>query len=283
MRVSIYIPTHNRLELLKRAVESVLRQTHEDIEVIVVNDGSSDGTDQYLIEKAASDTRLKFINKPKAEGAPKARNAAIKMATGAFVTGLDDDDAFVETRVAAFLQYWDLLVSQKLQPACLYSQDVIIANGETVRTSSKRGSVNFEDLLEFNYIGNQIFAPKEHFMEAGLFDESLPAWQDLEFFMRVLKKYGQAYLLDIPTQLYDDSPRVDRISVKSEKKIREAFRIVSTKHASHSARAQQLLMIRVFSKFYGIRPKPRDWIHFLRRGFWMGGILRMLRETLRYP
>ena len=283
MRVSIYIPTHNRLALLKRAVDSVLQQTHADIEVIVVNDGSSDGTDQYLIEKAATDVRLKFINKTTAEGAPKARNAAIKMATGTFITGLDDDDAFVETRVASFLQYWELLLSQNLNPACLYSQDVIIVNGQTVRTSCKRGNVKFEDLLEFNYIGNQIFAPKAHFIEAGLFDESLPAWQDLEFFMRVLKKYGQAYLLDIPTQLYDDSPRTDRISVKSENKIREAFRIVSTKHASHSPRAQQLLMIRVFSKFYGIRPKPNDWIHFLRKGFWMSGILRMLRETLRYP
>lgn len=281
MRVSIYIPTHNRLALLKRAVDSALQQTHADVEVIVVNDGSSDGTDQYLMEKAASDPRLKFINKPKAEGAPKARNAAIKMATGEFITGLDDDDAFVETRVAAFLQYWQLLLGLGLAPACLYSQDVIIANGVTVRTSSKRGSVKFDDLLEFNYIGNQIFAPKTHFVEAGLFDESLPAWQDLEFFMRILKHFGQAYLLDVPTQLYDDSPRVDRISVKSENKIREAFRIVSGKHATHSPRAQQMLMIRVFSKFYGIRPTFKDWIEFLKRGIWLGGVLRLLRETVR--
>jgi len=281
MRVSIYIPTHNRLDLLKKAIDSALQQTHADVEVIVVNDGSRDGTDQYLIDRAQTDSRLLYINKTTAEGAPKARNAAIKMATGAFVTGLDDDDAFEPTRIEAFIKYWELLTGLGIQPACLYSQDVIIANGLKVRTSGKRGSVSFSDLIEFNYIGNQIFAPKEHFMGAGLFDESLPAWQDLEFFMRVLAKYGQAYLLDLPTQLYDDSPRGDRISVKSEKKIRDAFRIVSTKHASQSPRGQQLLMLRVFSPFYGVRPTISDIWKFMRLGFWPQGMLRLLREACR--
>lgn len=65
--ITVYIPTHNRSILLKRAVDSVLRQTYENFEIIICDDGSSDNTADYLVDLASRDHRVKFIrnNEPK--------------------------------------------------------------------------------------------------------------------------------------------------------------------------------------------------------------------------
>lgn len=90
MRISVYIPTKNRRQALEKAVDSVLNQTHQDVEVIVVSDGSTDDTEEYLKQKTTVDSRLKYFIKTTSEGAPAARNLAIKSATGEFITGLDE-------------------------------------------------------------------------------------------------------------------------------------------------------------------------------------------------
>ena len=69
MLVSIYLPTHNRVDLLHKAVNSVLAQAYRNIELIVVNDASTDGTDEYLRQKAKEDTRLVFFKNAETRGA----------------------------------------------------------------------------------------------------------------------------------------------------------------------------------------------------------------------
>ena len=222
-RVSVYMPTRNRVVLLSRAVDSVLAQTYRDIELIVVNDASTDGTEQYLQQKAKADPRLVYATNRDARGAPASRNLAILASTGAFVTGLDDDDEFLPERVGTFMDYWELLTSRGVRPACLYAQDIWLSDGVQQRATHKQSGATAEQLLHYNYIGNQVFAPRDHFIDAGLFDEQLPAWQDLEFFIRLLQQFGQAHLLDMPTYLFDATPRPDRIS-SQEKRSEEPVR-----------------------------------------------------------
>lgn len=93
MLVTIYIPTKNRLDLLKRAIKSVRDQTYSNIELIVVDDGSKDGTREYL-EKEHEAGLLRAIFHQESLGACVARNAAIELSQGEFITGLDDDDYF---------------------------------------------------------------------------------------------------------------------------------------------------------------------------------------------
>lgn len=90
--ISIYIPTHNRRKLLERAVKSVQQQTYLNIELIIVDDGSSDSTWDYLNDIANKNIRIFKHEQPL--GACAARNLAIKHAKGKFITGLDDDDEF---------------------------------------------------------------------------------------------------------------------------------------------------------------------------------------------
>ncbi|HSH73888.1 MAG TPA: glycosyltransferase [Methylophilaceae bacterium] len=281
MLVSIYTPTKNRKDALERAVNSVLNQTYNNIELIVVNDGSTDSTADFLKKKSQQDNRLKYINNNYSRGAPASRNIAIKNSGGQFVTGLDDDDEFLPERIEAFVKYWQLLDKLGYSPSCLYSQDIVTRNGERIFNSHKKGMIEASDLFEFNFIGNQVFAPKSHYLGAGLFDEELPAWQDLEMFMRILKNFGTAHLLDCATQIYDDTPRDDRISVNGESKIREAYLKIANRHASKSPRDAQKLFFQVFSKYYGLHPSFKDWIQFIKLGLWPKGLIKLALKTFR--
>jgi glycosyltransferase involved in cell wall biosynthesis len=281
MLVSVYIPTRNRASRLGIAIESVLRQTYSDIEVIVVDDNSTDDTSDLLELLAKQEARLRFVVNAESKGAPTARNQAIRLAQGLFVTGLDDDDRFQPDRVRSFVERWLALEEQGIRPSCLYSQDIIESADGSSRITIKPEQARYEDLFKHNCIGNQVFAPKEHFISAGLFDEFLPAWQDLEFFMRIASLLGPAFLVNSPSQIIDNAPRINRISTASRDRILEACRLVSEKHAI-TPRQRQQLRLQIFSPYYGLRPTTDDWRAFLREGVWPYGIARLLQAMLRF-
>ena len=279
MLVTIYLPTKNRVNLLRRAVDSVLSQTYANIELIVIDDGSSDETSALLSSIRAGDARLKIITNSVSVGSNASRNSAIQAATGDFITGLDDDDAFEPYRIEKFVEAWISYRQTGVEVGFLYSQEKNIIDNEFVGTTSKHGSVVLEMLLETNTIGNQIFAPKSTFIESGLFDVSLPAWQDMEFFMRVIKKGFKGRLVDLPSYIFDITPRKDRIS-KNEDKIRKAYHIVTQRHFALNRRAKQLMFMQVFNSYYKNKPTIRDFFYLQRLGFWPGGFVRLLRARL---
>jgi len=277
--VSVYLPTRNRADQLAHAVESVLAQTYGAIELVVVDDASSDGTAEYLNRRAKTDPRLKVIRSPRTQGGAAARNIGILSAKGEFVTGLDDDDEFLPDRVELFMESWNRLTAEGITPSCLYAQEIWTRNGVPFRVTRKRRVVTASDMFEENHVGNQIFAPRRHFIAAGLFDETLPAWQDFEFFMRVIEAFGPAYLVDKPTYSYDATPRSDRIS-EQPARIRQAFEIIAAKHAKDDAARLRALFLLIFQGSYRIPPQPADWVRFLS---WHGrpkGIARLLRATI---
>jgi len=281
MLVSVYMPTKNRLESLKLAVNSVLNQTHKDIELIVVDDASTDGTLHYLQHLSETDPRVQFIHQEVSKGACVARNLAIKISTGAFITGLDDDDEFKPEHVASLLYYWEFLNSQSdLKISCLYP-GVLSRTIEGEKEVRKWLYVNSEDLFEGNHVGNQIFAPRENYFGAGLFDEEMPAWQDLEFFYRVLKKYGTARVMPLPTYVFDEMPRPDRISTGKKDKVLFAFERMMAKHAHNDGRLGQKLLMQVYSDHYGFDITFSDVIRFCSYGFWLNGYKTLIRKFIK--
>lgn len=279
MLVSIYIPTKNRLDLLKIAVDSVLRQTYQNIELIVVNDGSTDETQKYLEQLSASDNRVKYISNAQSKGACAARNVAIESASGYFVTGLDDDDLFEPCHIAALVGYWQLLEAAQQKFSAIYVQDQLRSNG-VINVLRKPSSVKAEDILLSNCVGNQIFSTKEKFLSAGLFDQNMPAWQDLEFYYRFLKVHGPARLLDIPSYIFDISPRGDRISVGSKLKIVNACESFIRKHKITDNKIQQQLLMQVYAKYYGFNVTLKDVVNVLRLGLDIKTFYRIARRWL---
>jgi beta-1,4-mannosyltransferase len=284
MLVSIYMPTKNRVELLKRAVESVQAQTYTQWELWVVDDGSSDATPAYLSAASAADSRIRCIRHEQSRGAPHSRNLAIRQARGELITGLDDDDYFHEQRLEKLIAAWRALERNGTSFSCLYTQDVE-SMGARQRVSRKPPQVDVEDLFFYNLIGNQIFTRREYLLGAGLFDEQMPAWQDLDLFLRVVDRYGTALLVDEPLYFLELAPRGDRISM-SAARVEAAYRRLAAKVESRAPVMRQGLFLQRFGELYGYRFRGNDWREFLRFGLHLrtlkrlaGILVRQLRDA----
>jgi glycosyltransferase involved in cell wall biosynthesis len=279
MLVSVYIPTRNRRALLEKAVASVIGQTYANIEIIVSDDGSVDDTQEYLERLKKSEGRLVIVSSPQPSGAPVARNRAILRASGQFVTGLDDDDKFREERIERFVDEWSRIAKGE-SVSCLFSQSVLVDGKTSTVTTDRKALVTFPDMFKHNFVGNQIFCPKQHLIDVGLFDEKMPAWQDMDLFMRVLKQFGPARLLDEPTYICDVSTDRQRIS-RNEARVRLACDRLIEKYGDQPSSMHRDLFLQMFSKFYGINPTSSDWFRLWQWGLRRHDFVSLLRASLR--
>lgn len=226
--VTIYMPTYNRVELLKRAVESVLSQNYENIELIVVDDCSSDGTHQYLDDMANKDSRFRYFINDKNSGACVSRNRAIFLANGEFITGLDDDDYFLPNRISNFVESWKV---RREDCIALYSNSYFSNVKDKTLRVNRIKKCSKSDLIFFNWIGNQVFTRTEWLKEINGFDENLPAWQDLECWYRLLCfNNTKAYLVPEYSYFIDASHPHERITTGKTKAILKAYSHICEKY-----------------------------------------------------
>jgi glycosyltransferase involved in cell wall biosynthesis len=144
-RVSVVLPTHDRASLLEAAAAAVLTQTFDDLELLVVDDGSSDRTPEVVAALAATDGRVRSIRLPDAGGAPAARNAGLAAARGELVAYCDDDDVWLPAKLAAQVAVFDD------EP----DVTVVSCHHEMGDGRAFRGPVDLvgEDLLWANFLG----------------------------------------------------------------------------------------------------------------------------------
>ncbi|HVT08391.1 MAG TPA: glycosyltransferase [Polyangia bacterium] len=278
--VTVYMPTKNRLALLRRAVGSVLAQTYRHLQLIVVDDASTDDTPAYLAALAGADPRVTYLRNGTSEGAPAARNSAIRAARGELVTGLDDDDWFDQRRLEVMVAAWQRLERQGRPFSCVYSQDVRV-DGDTRTASRKRGTVRFQDLFFYNSIGNQVLTRTSFFVEAGLFDVAMPAWQDLDAFLRLLARFGPAHLVDEPLYFLTLSRSADRISCGPKDRLWAAYRRLRDKSDGVTPVHRQALFLQMFGEAYGFPFDGRDLREFWRHGPHLRTGLMLARILLR--
>lgn len=219
--VTVYIPTFNRRKMLERAVFSVLNQDFSDIELIVVDDGSSDGTIEFMMSIVEKDSRVRFFRNDSNFGACYSRNKAIELARGKFITGLDDDDYFTPNRISTFLKAW---AEKPARVIGICSNSKVITSSHNIKQTRRPFFIYQVDLLQSNYVGNQVFALKETYVKAGGFDESFPAWQDLDLWYRMLSCEGARIMcINDATYVQDISHEHERISNSSENKVKMAM------------------------------------------------------------
>lgn len=245
--ITIYLPTHNRRPLVARAIESVLAQSYEDFELIVINDGSSDDTAQFLRTVCAGDGRIRVLHNEKPIGACGSRNRAIREARGFFVTGLDDDDLLLPDHLASLLTAYRAKATEG-GATVVFPGTFLRRGGRDKINRHQKGVVTYDDLLASNRVGNQVFAPRSVFMDAGLFDERMPAWQDYELWIRMAGISGKMYHSMRVTYIQDESHAQGRISGKSFEIVRLAYSRMCEKHLSISSERKRLrLMINYHS------------------------------------
>lgn len=184
LKVSIIIPAYNSELVLKNTINNVINQTYQNIEIIVVNDGSTDNTEKIVLECKKNDSRIKYIHKLNG-GVSSARNIGIQNSNGEFICFLDSDDYFDETYVEKML---DKCIKGKADVCyCGYN---MFENGNIKETESK-----FTDkkILEYYFKGKIYvqtacwFINKEIIkLNAIRFDENLSWGEDIDFFTRVV-------------------------------------------------------------------------------------------------
>ncbi len=191
--VSVIIPTFNRSACLGRAIDSVLSQTFTDLELIVVDDGSTDDTADLL--KAYAD-RLLYIYQQN-RGVSAARNTGIRSARGEYIALLDSDDAWRPRKLerqAAFFQAHP-------QAVLCQTEEIWIRNGKRVnpkKRHQKYSGMIFEKTLPLCLVSpSAVMIRRSLFDEVGLFDETLPACEDYDLWLRITWKYT-VHLIDTP-------------------------------------------------------------------------------------
>lgn len=228
--VTVYIPTYNRIQLLQRAIDSVFNQDYENIEIIVVDDKSTDQTHEYLEKLAKENTRFKYFINTENAGACFSRNKAIFAANGEFITGLDDDDYFMSNHISSFLNKWQQ-IDGKSEFIALYPNTYIKNSRGIHKSGTKILSCNARDLICSNWIGNQIFTRTDSLKKINAFDKNLKAWQDLECWYSLLKTYNKkAVSTEEHSYVVDISHPHERISTGKIESVRKSFEYFCVKH-----------------------------------------------------
>jgi len=226
--ITVYIPTHNRSELLNKAVNSVLNQTYNFIELIICDDGSTDNTKETVLEiinkNINSNIRIKYLKNESPKGACFSRNRCISEATGKYITGLDDDDLFTSDRLEVFLTESNKHASTFLCSNILLDDGVNIEPGPTFS-----GLINHSMMRERNHIGNQIFILTENIKALGGFDEKFPAWQDYELWFRLTARFGPC--LRIKNATYIMNIEIERVRITTGSKSHKGFKMFLDKHS----------------------------------------------------
>lgn len=189
--ISIVIPTHNRAQLLARSLRSVLEQTWRTIEVIVVDDASSE--DVGAVVRAAGDDRVRLLRLEERSGAASARNAGIREARGAYIAFQDSDDLWLPEKL-------------KRQMACMQRSgaDMVCCAfhrcdeaGRVWQTFPHAdvpgGQVDYETLLFENLASTQTMLAKAELLRAMPFDERYPALEDWALALRVAREARLVY------------------------------------------------------------------------------------------
>lgn len=220
--VSVIIPVYNQAQFIDKAIKSVLKQSYQDFEIIVINDGSTDNTE--AIVKGFIDFRIRYICHKNNSGVSEARNTGIRLSRGKYIALLDADDEFLPEKLDMQVK---LLRNEPFDVGmvCAWSFNMD-KNGDCIskRNLPRKEGYIFEDLLSTNPISvPTVLIRKECFKKIGLFDSSLDGQEDWDMWIRVAKYYKFS-LIKIPLAKRRIHP--NRISYNLEKKVITAKRII---------------------------------------------------------
>ena len=199
-KVSIIIPTFNRRDYITIALDSVLKQTYKDYEIIIIDDGSSDDTKEVL--KPYQDNIRYFYQDNK--GIPTTRNKGIKEAQGDYIAFLDSDDYWLPEKLERQIECF----SRNSHYGMVATRCSSITPDGKLRKKNRPGKSGWvlTDLFKANFIRtSSAMIKKECFEKVGLFDESLPECEEYDLWLRIAREYPVGFINE-PLAVYTDNP-----------------------------------------------------------------------------
>lgn len=264
-RVTVIIPTRNRAAGAVRAVESVLAQTYADLEVLVVDDGSTDGTEAAV--RALKDPRVRYERKGPPHSAAAARNHGAKIAYAPFIAFNDSGDDWLPEKLAVQMAVMETLPETV---AMVYSSLIRVhKNGQEQKVHSPVFAAGEEGrwrralALGVNGIYPQTAVIRTAVYRAlGGFDQRFRCWEDLEFFIRMAESWDLHFVPGHFTRLYDDARGVSR----NFDAMFTAHRFILHKHAA--ALGDDPALLTPHYRLIGRRLIPTKHGRYARRILW---------------
>ena len=194
--ISVIVPTFNRACIITKTIESVINQTYQDIEIIVVDDCSTDNTEEIIKELQKHDKRIRYIRHKENKGAGTARNTGIEEAKGIYIALQDSDDEWLPEKLEKQMQVFETVSADV---GVVYSGAWRIKNNEKTyipfyRIKQKQGDIHKELLRENFIITPSLLIKRMCFAKVGFFEESLSYFEDWEFLIRVAKYFNFRYV-----------------------------------------------------------------------------------------
>lgn len=253
--VSVIIPTYNRSYVLLRSIDSVLNQTYRNIELIVVDDGSTDNTQELLFNIA--DERLKVVKTSGKTGANNARNLGVKHAKGELIAFQDSDDEWLLDKLEKQLNF----LEKSGADACFCSfkrftpSSTIVLPLEEKRNSMMRSpaKIDIKDTLRSNAISTQtLLIKKDVFQELDGFEPSIKNLEDWEFAVRLIDRFSVAFINEALVNVYEqnDSISLDiKAIIQARKFFLKKFKPIYKRYPN--------IYLRIIYDYYKIR-----WLYF---------------------
>lgn len=205
--ISVIIPTFNSARFLSKAIKSALEQSYQNIEILVVDDGSTDETERIVKKWQKKDKRIRYLKHKKQKGLSAARNTGIGASKGKFIAFLDADDIWMEDKLEKQIK------KIKKGADLVYSDAILIDEEgkkkkktlwEEIKVMPRAGKDCLKFLFQKNFIvpASSLILKKEIFKKIGGFDERLRSVEDYDFCLRIVAQGCKISYLNSPTLFY---------------------------------------------------------------------------------
>lgn len=233
-KISVVLPVYNGKKFISDAINSILKQTHENFELIIVNDCSTDSTSVIISKFATLDSRIKIITNPINKKLPASLNIGHQCATGDYITWTSDDNLYKPNAFETYLHHLQNSMSH-----IVYTDfDLINDHGVVIKRSNLSEP---EYLINGNYVGASFLYKREVYESLKGYNEDLFLVEDYDFWLRALIKFKFTY---VPESLYCYRSHADSLSSqisKNEEKynlwiknLSHMFQVFLTNHTTKS-------------------------------------------------
>ena len=235
-KVSVIIPTYNRTNLLPRAIKSVLNQTFKDFELIIVDDCSTDNTEEVIRKFQKKDKRIKHIRHEKNRGLSAVRNTGIRITKGEYIGFLDDDDEWLPEKLEKQIKLFSSSPDKKLGfVACDYLE-INSNTGAVFRYNIPKYKNAFKTLLKSTSLCNSsnTIVKRNVLDDVGFFDENLEVGEDRDMWIRIAQKYDFDFVPELLFRYYIHQNNITKTTsnlrkTKDEERIIEKYKDIYTK------------------------------------------------------
>lgn len=245
--VSVIIPTYNRKNFIIQAIESVINQTYKNLEIIVIDDGSSDNTKETLKDYILNN-KIKYFYKENS-GVSNTRNYGIEKSTGSFLAFLDSDDFWKHDKIEKQINLFKSNDKLGLVHTCYTT---LLDNQEITKHPDNpnyyQGKV-FEKMIQFNMVATStVVIKKECIEKSGLFFQEYSPCEDYDLWIKISKYYEFAYLNEALAFYRENS--TNNISKNLDKFEKGAISIFDKNWNEIKDTEQLKLKNKAYSRFY---------------------------------